>query len=502
MSDLCIKSLSKSFAGVCALDNVDFEASYGEALALLGENGAGKSTLIKCLGGCQDFNSGEIHLDGKTLQIKHPGDAIRAGIGIVFQELSLIPTLSVADNIYLETNVSNKLSITRKRRVRKCTLDIFQKYNITGIDPDAKVEGLSLSDRQMIEIIKILSRDPKVVIFDEATSALGSERVEWLYNISARLVKENRIIVFISHRMAEIRRFCTKVTVFRNGQNVGSRRLDKVDNDELVAMMLGRKITAYYPEKTNSSTGRVLLEVNDLCVRNTIQNVSFNIYEGEVVGVGGLAGQGQSALFLSLFGAIRGKGDIKINGKKMHITSPQKALDAGMVFVPEDRGTEGLVLNLSIYDNILLPSFRKISKFCIIDQYRAESMLIQSMKQFEIKIASFKLPVSSLSGGNQQKVVLAKLILLSPRILLLFDMTRGVDVGTKNSLFVLVRRLAAQGNGVLFYSTDIEELVNICDRVLVMDNGEIKANLADKELSEENILLISTGEKLVKEDTE
>ena len=497
MADLEIKGLSKSFGGIKALSNVDFEANGGEVHALLGENGAGKSTLIKCLGACQGYDTGEIYLMGTKMTAGHPKEAMDAGIGIVFQELSLVPNISVADNIFLGMNMKNKLSITRKKIIMEKTRAILKEYDIDDIAPESKVGELTLSEKQMIEIVKVVCRNTKVVVFDEATSALTANRVEWLYKLVKRLKEEKRIIIFISHRMGEIRDFCDVVTVFRNGENAGTFNLDEVDNDTLITTMLGRKVAGYYPEKIDTKRDEVAIEVKNLSFENYLEDINFHLNYGEVVGIGGLAGQGQNSLMLALSGCVNAqKGEILIDGKPVHFSNPDQAMKQGIVLVPEERATEGLVLELSIADNLLLPCISKITKMGLIDSKKEKELLDHAVDSLSIKVGDIQNPVRSLSGGNQQKVVLAKLMMLEPKVLLLYDFTRGVDVGTKNVMFTLVRNLAAEGNSILFYSTDIEELVNVCDRVLVMDGGRIKANISDESLTIENILRASVGEQI------
>ena len=497
MADLEIKGLSKSFGGIQALTNVDFQADGGKVHALLGENGAGKSTLIKCLGACQGYDTVEIYLEGKKMTAAHPKEAMDAGIGIVFQELSLIPGISVADNLFLGVNLHNRFSVARKKIVREKTKKILLEYGIEDIDPDAQVESLTLSEKQMVEIVKVVSRKTKVVVFDEATSALTANRVEWLLRLVKRLRDEKRIVIFISHRMGEIREFCDVVTVFRNGVNVGTFNLDEVDNDQLVTLMLGRKVTGYYPEKIDSTLDKVALEAKDLYFEHHLNHVNLKLNYGEVVGLGGLAGQGQNSLLMVLAGCVKAqKGEILLDGKKANFPNPGKAMEAGVVLLPEERATEGLVLELSIADNLILPSIGQITTCGLINKKKEKKALDSAVEGLSIKVGNIENPVRSLSGGNQQKVVLAKLLMLEPKVLLLYDSTRGVDVGTKNTMFQLVRELAAKGNSILFYSTDIEELVNVCDRVLVMDNGTIKADIGSDKLTQENILRASVGEQV------
>lgn len=497
MADLEIRGLSKAFGGVKALEQVDFTANRGEVHALLGENGAGKSTLIKCMGACQSYDSGEIYLCGKKLEAAHPKQAMEAGIGIVFQELSLIPNLSVADNLFLGMNLGNKVSVTRRKLARERAAELLKKYQVEGISPDSRVEALSLSEKQTIEIVKVLSRDTQVIVFDEATSALTANRVEWLYQLVKRLQQEEKIIIFISHRMGEIRRFCNVVTVFRNGRNVGTRLLNQVDNDQLVHLMLGRKIAGYYPEKVDTHRDQVVLETRDLYFEHYLDHVSLALRAGEVVGIGGLAGQGQNSLLLALAGAVKPQsGQILIEGKPANLKNPRAAMEAGVSLVPEERATEGLVLELSIADNLLLPVISTITRGGLIDSRREKELLRHAVESLSIKTGDMENPVNSLSGGNQQKVVLAKLLMTHPKVLLLYDFTRGVDVGTKNTMFTLLRKLAAEGNCILFYSTDMEELENVCDRVLVMDHGAVKADLSGEQLTEENILKASIGDQV------
>ncbi len=497
MADLVLSNICKSFEGIKALDNVTFEANQGEVHALLGENGAGKSTVIKCLGGCISIDSGEMTLHGKKLNISNPKDAMEAGVGIVFQELSLIPTLNVADNIYLGIKVNNKISLTRRKTIYKMTQELFKKYDIEDIKPDAKVDTLSLSHRQIVEIAKVLSRDPKVVVFDEATSALTQNRVQWLLKIARKLAQDGKTVIFISHRMAEIKDLCDVVTVFRNGQNVGTRKIGEVTSDELVTMMLGRKVTGYYPEKISYKQDKTMLETKKLSLKNrSIHDIDLNLKYGEVVGVGGLAGQGQSSLFLSLYGVLHADGEQYIEGKKVKLRSPEQSLKHGVALVPEDRSTQGLVLPLSIKNNILMSVISRLTRFGIIQKKATDMLVENSVHTLDIKAGDLDVPVMSLSGGNQQKVVLSKLLLTEPKVMLLYDTTRGVDIGTKKEMFVLVRKLAAKGNTILFYSTDMEELVNVCDRALVMYEGGIVADLENEFLTQENILRASIGEKV------
>ena len=496
--DLQLKSISKSFSGVHALKEADFEANFGEVRALLGENGAGKSTLIKILSGSLRADSGEIFLEGKKLDIKKPKDAFRQGIGTVYQELSLAPNLSVAHNVFLNSDELKPGQMVNRKDIERRTQELLDEYEIEGVKPTDLVKDLGLPYRQMIEIVKTLAKDPKVVILDEATSALSEDRVKWLLKIARKMADDGRIVIFISHRMAEIFGGCDNVTVFRNGENVGSRSLKETNADELVAMMLGRKQQGYYPERINHSVDEIMLETKDLHLKHRLTGVNLKVKKGEVMGVGGLAGQGQSELFQTLSGVLLPTaGDIYIAGEKKYIKNPTESIRQGIALIPEDRGNQGLVLPLTIRENITLPVVNKIKKLGVfIDKKKERKIIESSMNQLKIKAEDADIEVMTLSGGNQQKVVFAKMFAAEPKVFLLYDCTRGVDVGTKAEIFVLVRELAEKGNAVLYYSSDVEELVNLCDSVSVMCDGKVSAVLEGKKITKENIILASVGESV------
>ncbi len=493
--DLQLKNISKSFSGVQALKNVDFEANYGEVCALLGENGAGKSTLIKILSGSLKPDTGSIFLEGKELVIKKPKDAFRQGIGTVYQELSLAPSLSVAHNVFLNSDELKVGQMVNTKEINRRTQELLDKYEIQGIKPTDIVRDLGLPYRQMVEIIKTLAKDPKVVILDEATSALAEDKVVWLLKIARKMADEGRIVIFISHRLAEIFTGCDRVIVFRNGENVGSRNISETNADELVSMMLGRRQEGYYPERIDHTTNEVMLETNDLQLKNRLCGVNIKVHKGEVLGVGGLAGQGQSELFQTLSGVLNPTGgEILIDGKAKNLKNPTQSIKEGIALIPEDRGNQGLVLTLTIKENITLPVVDKIKKFGLFVDRKKEKEIIQSsMDRLKIKATDADIEVMTLSGGNQQKVVFAKMFAADPKIFMLYDCTRGVDVGTKAEIFNLVRKLAEDGNALLYYSSDVEELVNVCDRVAVMCDGKVSALLERDKITKENIILASVG---------
>ncbi len=497
--DLILSGISKAYEGVIALEKADLQCYRGEIHALLGENGAGKSTLLKILSGAVIADAGRITLQGRPLAIKNPVDAIGHGIGMVYQEFSLIPDFSVAANIYFRNEPRSALGTIDARALWKQTQVLFDRYGIRRIDPHNMINELPLAQRQQVEIAKVLARDPSVVIFDEATSALSREEVDWLLVLMRQLADEQKIVLFISHRLGEVRQVADRFTVFRNGHNVGSRLPHEANSDELVALMLGRKAERLFPVQRASHRDEVTLETAGLRVGHHASGVDMKLYKGEILGVGGLAGQGQDELFLSLFGIRRPQGTIRVRGNLVSIRSPRDALRAGigLALVPEDRANQGLVLPMTLLENISLAILPALSRFGFIRRGQEAASAHSMIDQLRIVARGFDQPVAGLSGGNQQKVVLAKLLLTKPSILLLADCTRGVDVGTKAEIFDLLRRLSEQGTSVLFYSTDLEELVNVCDRVLVMYDGGIAAELAGETLSETNIIRASMGETVL-----
>lgn len=494
MADLEFVNISKSFDGVYALKNASFKCNRGEVHALLGENGAGKSTLVKVLSGAHEADSGEIKIFGKVVNIKKPSDAMAYRIGTVYQELSLIPHLTVSENIFIGRIPKNRLGYFRRKELYKMTMDLLEKYAVQKLDPDAKVGALSLSQKQMIEILKILSKNPEIVIFDEATSALSEDKVKWLLNLARKLAEQDKIIIFISHRMAEIMNGCDSITILRNGSTVGEMSIGDVNMDKVISMMLGRKIEAYFPEKINSVQDKIALEVRDLRCGNELNGVSFILHKGEVLGIGGLAGQGQTELMLAIFGVIKSKGEMLLDGKLYKGCSPGASIKKGIALVPEDRTDQGLLSNFSIGFNISLSSLWKMRRGLFINRKKEMEVIKKYINILSIRAESHEMAVQDLSGGNQQKVVLAKMLATSPVLLLMHDITRGVDVGTKKEIFNLVRELAVKGNAILYLSTDVEELVNICDRVLVLYDGGVSASLSGGDLTQENIIGAAIGE--------
>jgi ribose transport system ATP-binding protein len=485
-----VKGLSKRFGGIVALSDATFSARVGEVHALLGENGAGKSTFIQILSGALRYDAGSIHVEGREYRPQNPDAAQALGIAAVFQELSLIPDLTVEENIWFRHEPLSFLGTANKKRMRADTLALFERYRFPAIRPDRELRHLTLAERQIVEIAKALAKDPRVLILDEATSALPALEAEWLLKLSRQIAEEGRLAIFISHRMGEVRAVADRLTIFRNGRTVGAHEAKAVSDDQIVTEMIGRQLDRLYPVRTPTRTDRVALSVKSLASGRRLHNASFELHEGEVLGVGGLQGHGQRELFQALFGAVPSKGDVRLWERPMVVSSPRAALTGkdGIALVPEDRRGQGLLLSKSVRENLTLSVIRRFSKRGLLDSDR-EAALVREMVDFlRIKASTPEQPVGTLSGGNQQKVVFGKMLLTEARVLLLYDPTRGVDVGTKGEIFQLMRDLAAKGYAILFYSSDLPELVHLADRVLVLREGAIAATFSGDAITEEAIL--------------
>jgi ribose transport system ATP-binding protein len=479
--------IAKSYGGVRALEEAHLCVEAGRIHAVLGENGAGKSTLIKIMAGVVQADAGDMALDGAKVLFTSPKAANAAGIACIFQELSLIPDLSVADNIAI-SNPPRRFGMIDRREQRRFAEDALARAGAEDIHPCAQVKDLPLSRRQMVEIAKALARRPRILILDEATSALTAGGVAKVFTVLKRLRGEGLALLYISHRMQEIDELADECSVFRNGRHVSSYPAGSKSRNEVVELMIGREYSHVFPPKpVVARQGANALEVSHLNWAQRLNDISFAARPGEIVGLGGLDGQGQRELLLALFGVLRGvTGDIAVNGKATRVPGPRaaKARRSGMALIPEDRKTEGLMLPMSVRDNLTLPALDGLARCGIIDRDRERDAVDRMVRLLAIKAANLDIPVGSLSGGNQQKVVIAKWLMLAPRIILLNDPTRGIDVGTKQEIYQLLRKLADDGATILFYSTDYDELIGCCDRVLVMYDGAITRELAGSGITE------------------
>jgi ribose transport system ATP-binding protein len=497
MSLLQASGVTKRFGGIVALKGVSFEAQAGEVHAILGENGAGKSTFIQILSGAIAPDEGTLTLRGQPFRAAGPADAARAGIAAVFQELSLVPDLTVAENIWFGREPMARWSMIHRRELLRRTERLLTELELSRIPLDRPVRHLSVAERQLVEIAKALAFDPDILILDEATSALPPHEVDWLLGIARARADAGKLVLYISHRLAEVRRVAERVTVLRNGETVGTRTTATLSDDEIVTMMLGRQLERLYPERRTTSTERPALQVDGLAVGHRLKGADLVVHEGEILGVAGLQGHGQRELFLALFGALRARGQIRVWGKSVTIRDPHHALSAGigMALLPEDRRMQGLLLSKSVRENLILAVLPRLVRRGLLDLRREAAQTADAIRRLQVKVHTPEQLAGTLSGGNQQKVVLAKLLLTQARILLFYDPTRGVDVGTKAEIFALMRELAAQGYAILFYSTDLPELTHVSDRVAVMSYGRIATVLEGEAISEEAILHATLTER-------
>jgi ribose transport system ATP-binding protein len=483
-----MEGMSKRYGGVQALDKAALSVNAGRVHAVLGENGAGKSTLIKIMSGVVTPDQGVMTLEGRPVSFASPAAAMSAGIVSVFQELSLIPDLSVADNIVI-SNPPKRFGMIDRKAQRRIAEQALARAGGEDIHPMAPVRDLPLSRRQIVEIAKALARNPRILILDEATSALTAADVTKVFAVLKRLRGEGLALLFISHRMHEIAEIADECTVFRNGSNVATYKAGTKSDNEVVEMMIGREYSHVFPPKPAPVGGDKppVLEVRSLSWAQRLNDISLTARPGEVVGLGGLDGQGQRELLLALFGVLKGiSGEILVDGKPANIVKPRhaKSRKIGMALIPEDRKTEGLMLPMSVRTNLSFAALDRLSHHGIIDRQAENKAVDEMVRLLNIRIGGLDAPVGSLSGGNQQKAVIAKWLMVNPRIILLNDPTRGIDVGTKQEIYQLLRRLADSGAAIIFYSTDYDELIGCCDRVLVLYDGAIKRTLVGAEITE------------------
>jgi ribose transport system ATP-binding protein len=486
-----LAGISKRYGGVRALEDVDFACQRGSIHAVLGENGAGKSTLIKIISGVVQPDTGTMHLEGQPVRFDGPIAASDAGIVCIFQELSLMPDLSVADNISIK-DPPRRFGLIDGRAQREKAERLLARVGCADVNPLTRIRNLPLSRRQMVEIAKALGQNPRLLILDEATSALTGADVEKVYEILHELREQGLPILYISHRMHEIEHLADTWSVFRNGRHIETFAKGARSDAEVVQLMIGRELTQVFPPKPKASSDRrPMLEVDRLGWGERLKDISFNVDEGEIVGLGGLDGQGQRELLLALFGVLRGTdGQIRVDGKLVVIDGPAAAKARGidMALIPEDRKTEGLMLPMSIGENLSMAALGNLTNGPLVDRAREATAIEAMVDKLRIKIGGVADPVATLSGGNQQKVVIGKWLMTEPRIILLNDPTRGIDVGTKQELYQLLRDLAAEGAAILFYTTDYDELIGCCDRVLILYDGRITSELSGDAINETNIV--------------
>jgi ribose transport system ATP-binding protein len=494
---LSAQNIVKRYGGVAALSDGNLDVQAREVVALIGANGSGKSTMSKVINGVVVLDGGQLLLDGKPVHFSSPQAAKNMGIATVFQELSLIPQMTVAENIWLTREPMRAFGLVDRKAVKARTeelLSLFDGTFKTDLRPDAPVAALPPDEKQIVEILKAISFNPKMIILDEATASLDSRQVQRLFELVVKWKEQGKAVVFVSHRMEEIFRIADKFSVLRNGRTVGAGNMKDINEKELVKLMIEKESVFSFIRGESKAEKKeekeICIEVKDLRT-DLLRDISFKARKGELVGIGGLRGQGQRDLLLALFGDIPYSGKIKLFGNETSFKHPREAMKQGIALVPGDRAKEGLLYIRSILENIMLPSWRHYGLPLKINQAKKDAT--QTGASLNLKMAGLDEPVSSLSGGNAQKVVIGKWLMRKPQILLLDDPTKGVDVGTKAEFYALLTQLCEDGKTILFYSSDDEELVGLCDRVLVVHDGMIRTELTGKTLTKENLIAASLG---------
>ena len=487
-----MRGIEKSFGTNPVLKNVDFSVTVGEVHALAGENGAGKSTLMKILQGVYQKDAGEILVSGQVTEIEDTFAARRAGIGMVFQEFSLIPSLTVAQNIFL-TNEPTKFGLIDDAKATALALGIFKEMEVE-VDPSRTVESMPTALWQLTEIAKALAQNAKVLIMDEPTASLAKHEAEGLFALIERLKAKGIAIVYISHRMDEIYRIADRITVLRDGSRVLTESLKKVSPEQIVEAIVGRKSAAHLVHKSRADkiSSKIALDVKNLSSGPKLQNVSLQLRRGEILGLAGLMGSGRTELVNTLFGILKPtSGTIAINGKLVDISSPKRAIDNRIALVPEDRRSQGLVLDHPVTENLTLPLLDDLKSSGLLSKKKIAVKSKEIIDQFDIKLAHPSIRVSSLSGGNQQKVVIGKWLGTNPEILLMDEPTAGVDIGTKSEILDLVRKIADSGKSVILVSSELPELLSVSDRILVLKDGHVSKSLNRDEIPSEEFLQLA-----------
>ena len=487
------RNVSKQFPGVKALDDVSFSVKRGEVHVLFGENGAGKSTIIKILTGVYRADAGAIYMNGEEIHPENVLHSRKLGIGTVFQENSLVPNLNVAENIYLTREIRNKSGSIDWKKTYANSRQWIESLGI-DINPRTMVKDLSVAQQQIVEIVKIVSQEPQIIILDEPTSALSDNEIDNLFRIVKDMQKRGITFIFISHRMDEIKRIGNRGTVLRDGKFAGS--IDDIlacNIDDVIRMMVGRPLQEKYP-KRNVPIGDVVLEVKNLTVPKLIYNVSLHVRAGEVVGLAGLVGAGRTTTAKAIVGAIpKSAGTVMIDGKDVHIGSPNEAIRHRIGYLPENRKEEGLILSETVRENVTLPSLHRFLRLFYIHSKNERKCVEAYREQIRIKTPSIERMVRNLSGGNQQKVVFAKWLCADARIYIFDEPTRGIDVGAKSEMYKIINDLAAQGAAIIVISSELPEILGVCDRVIAMHEGRVSGEIDVKDATQEKIMALALG---------
>lgn len=494
MNDIVeFKNITKYFPGVKALEDICFEVSSGEVLAFIGENGAGKSTLLKILNGDYQPTSGKYLINGKEKHFNQPSEAIEAGISVIYQERQILMDLSVAENIFLGRLPSGFLGYVNMKEANRRTQEIIDDFGL-DMKPTDLVKDLSIAYQQMVEIMKAYSRENlKLIAFDEPTASLSDSEIESLFKIIKKLKSEGKMIIYVSHRMKEIQDITDKVAIFKDGKYMGTYGTHDITEDEMIKMMVGRNLGDVYESlDRKKEIGEVLLEVKNLKT-DFVKDVSFTLRKGEVLGFSGLVGAGRTEAVRGIIGADRLiSGEIYLNGKEIKNRSPKEALDNGIVLVPEDRKTQGILSNFGVGDNITIGSIDKNSnKFGFVNKKKEKEMIEAGIKDFKIKTPNAEKKIIELSGGNQQKAIVARWMSTNPKVLILDEPTKGIDIGAKSEFYNMICEFAKEGLGVILISSELPEVMGLSDRIIVMKSREIVGEVSREEASEEKLLSLA-----------
>ncbi|WP_010096425.1 sugar ABC transporter ATP-binding protein [Ornithinibacillus scapharcae] len=487
--------IDKSFSGNQVLHNVQFNVNKGEIHALMGENGAGKSTLVKVLTGIHDRDAGEIRVNGEEVQFINPKQAEAKGIVVIHQELNIIPNLTVAQNMFLGKEIKyGRTGILNHKKMKSLTEESLQKLGVINISPDDIAGELSVGKQQMVEIARALATNAELIIMDEPTAALTDREIESLFSVVNDLKERGVSFVYISHRMEEIFQICDRITILRDGEFIGTENIRETSFEKVVKMMVGRELGERYPTKSNQ-IGNVVLEVENLTSKDgTFKNVSFQVREGEILGVAGLMGAGRTEVMETIFGYRKKEsGIIKLDGKTLRNGHPSDLIKAGIGFITEDRKMKGLILGSSISENIALANLKTISQNGVISNKRENELVEELINRLHVRTTGKNQEVKSLSGGNQQKVVIAKWLGIKPKVLILDEPTRGVDIGAKKEIYTIMNELTEIGVAVIMVSSELPEVLGVSDRIMVLHEGKVTAFINRDEADQEKIMFAATG---------
>lgn len=491
---LKMNGINKSFPGVKALDNFHIDCKRGEVHCLMGGNGAGKSTLMKILSGAYIKDSGTIVFDGKQTEIGHPNVAKELGISIIYQELNLVQSLSIAENIFIGRHILNKFGMVDWKEMNKEAQKVLDDLGI-DIKADTLVENLSIAQQQMVEITKAISKEAKLVIMDEPTSSLTTKEIKILFRIINTLKARDISVIFISHRLEEVFEISDRITIMRDGQYVDTKDIKDISKAELIAKMIGKEMSKQFPDR-NNKIGEEILRIENLSDGTKISNINFVLHKGEVLGFAGLVGAGRTETMHTIFGSRKKKsGKVYLNGKEINNSSPNRSIANGIGLLTENRKTEGLVLSMSVRENIDMASIKKVLKNGLINRKKEEEYAHKYVQAINIKTPSIEQKTIFLSGGNQQKVVLSKWLMSDSEVIIMDEPTRGIDVGAKKEIYDIINELVVQNKGIIVVSSETDELMGICDRIIVMCEGKITGVLNKEEFSQERITALSINEK-------